>query len=85
MIDHRVRMQIVPWDDIEFRLAAEHALDAIRATGVGVDSEQAAELLQSRLRDVGFLAATVEAHRTVDEALAQVSRFVVRRDGPAEA
>jgi hypothetical protein len=80
MIDHRVRMQIIPWDDVEFRHAAERALEAIRDEGVGVDSERAATMLQARLRDVGFLAATVEAHRTVDEALAHINHFTVRRD-----
>lgn len=81
MIQHHLLLAIEPWDDGEFRTAAETAMADLRAGGLDPDSEAAAVALQERLRERGYPGATVETHRSVEEVLGHRARFVVRR-GP---
>jgi hypothetical protein len=46
---------------------------------VDIDSTTAAAHLQLLLRGAGFPQATVDVHKTVDEALAHIAHFEVRR------
>lgn len=79
MLEHRVELRIVDWDDVPFREAVDHAWDTIRAGSVDIDSTTAAAHLQLLLRSAGYPQATVDVRKTVDEALAHIAHFEVRR------
>ena len=79
MIEHRVELKVEDWDDVAFRQAVEHAWDAVRTSPDDVDSLSAAAHLQLLIRTAGYPDATVEVRRSVDEALAHVAHFHVRR------
>lgn len=79
MLEHRVELSIVDWDDTPFREAVEAAWTRIRRGAVDADSTKAAAHLQILVRASGYLETVVTVHRTVDEALAHVSHFEVRR------
>ncbi len=78
MLEHRVELKVVDWDDTRFRKAVETAWEQIRHGVVDADSTTAAAHLQILVRAAGYPAANVTVHRTVDEALAHVSHFEVR-------
>lgn len=80
MLEHRVELKIVDWDDLPFREVVEDAWGRIRHGSVDADSTTAAAHLQLLVRASGYPTAVVEVHRTVDEALAHVSHFGVRRE-----
>jgi hypothetical protein len=82
MIEQHLMMAIEPWDDPDFRGAAERALAELRARGPDVASEAGAAALETRLRQIGYPHATVSTHRSVDDALAHRARFIVRRGSP---
>lgn len=84
MLEHRVQLRIEAWDDVAFRDAVERAWAAIKAGPDDIDSITAAAHLQVLVRAGGYPKATVEVHRSVDEALAHVAHFEVR-PGPAPA
>ncbi len=83
MIEHHLRVNVVPWQDREF----VHELDAvcarIAADHVDLDSSGAAVRAQRALRADGYPRAVVEYHRTVDDVLHARAEWIVRRDGPA--
>ena len=80
MLEHRVELKVVDWDDIPFREAVETAWRQVRHGRVDSDSITAAEHLQLLVRGAGYPPATVTVHKTVDEALAHVGHFEVRRE-----
>lgn len=79
MLEHRVELKIVGWDDVAFREAVDRAWNTIRSGAVDIDSTTAAAHLQLLVRAAGYPQATVDVHKTVDEALAHVAHFEVRR------
>jgi len=79
MLEHRVELKIEDWDDVAFRQAVEHAWDAVRTSPDDADSLVAAAHLQLLIQAGGYHDATVEVRRSVDEALAHVAHFHVRR------
>jgi len=79
MLEHRVELKIVDWDDVSFREAVDRAWTVIRNGAVDVDSTTAAAHLQLLVRGAGYPQAIVDVHKTVDEALAHVAHFEVRR------
>ena len=79
MLEHRVELKIVDWDDVPFREAVDRAWDTIRRGAVDIDSTTAAAHLQLLLRGAGYPQATVDVHKTVDEALAHIAHFEVCR------
>ncbi len=79
MLEHRVELKIVDWDDVSFREAVDRAWSIIRNGAVDVDSTTAAAHLQLLVRGAGYPQAIVDVHKTVDEALAHVAHFEVRR------
>jgi hypothetical protein len=79
MLEHRVELKIVDWDDVAFREAVDRAWIVIRNGAVDVDSTTAAAHLQLLVRGAGYPQAIVDVHKTVDEALAHVAHFEVRR------
>ena len=80
MLQHRVELKVVDWDDLPFREVVETAWGQIRHGLVDVDSTTAAAHLQILVRAGGYPTATVSVQRTVDEALAHISHFEVRRE-----
>jgi hypothetical protein len=80
MLEHRVELKIMDWDDLPFREAVEDAWGRIRHGSVDADSTTAAAHLQILVRSAGYPTAVVEVHKTVDEALAHVAHFEVRRE-----
>ncbi len=80
MLEHRVELTIVDWDDLPFREVVEAAWTRIRQGAADADSTTAAAHLQLLVRAAGYRSAVVEVHRTVDEALAHVSHVQVRRE-----
>lgn len=83
MLDHRVELKVIGWDDVPFREAVETTWAQIRHGTVDADSTTAAARLQMLVRAAGYPSAVVTVRRTVDEALAHVSHFEVRPE-PAE-
>ena len=84
MLEHRVELTIVDWDELPFREAVEAAWGRIRHGSVDADSTTAAAHLQMLVRAAGYPTAVVEVHRTVDEALSHISHFEVRREPARE-
>lgn len=80
MLEHRVHLRVEDWDDVAFREAVDTAWARIRLGPDDADSTMAAAHLQLLLRDAGYPDATVEIHRTVDEALHHVAHFDVSRE-----
>lgn len=79
MLEHRVELRIVDWDDVAFREAVDRAWDTVRQGAVDVDSTTAAAHLQLLVRGAGYPRAVVDVHKTVDEALAHIAHFEIRR------
>lgn len=79
MLEHRVELKIVDWADVAFREAVDRAWTTVRNGAVDVDSTTAAAHLQLLVRGAGYPQAIVDVHKTVDEALAHVAHFEVRR------
>lgn|GEM_PF-5108956 len=80
MLEHRVELKVVDWDDIPFREVVETAWRQVREGRMDADSMSAAEHLQQLVRRAGYPTAAVIVHRTIDEALAHVGHFEVRRE-----
>ena len=76
-----VSARIEPWDDPAFVKAFEHARDEVAQSGCCPDGPTAAAQVERRLHEAGYRHARVGVERTVDEALAHVSHWHVRRDG----
>ena len=82
MIEHRVRIKVLQWDDAEFTAAFERALGVVKWADVSLDSRAAADRVEALLRDGGFPSATVDFTRSVDDVLRGVAHWLVQRDGP---
>ena len=78
-IDLRVRL--IPWDDPAFIHAFETAREQVRVEGLTVNGPNACARVQEIVREAGYPSVTVECERTVDEAMAHVAHWTVRRDG----
>ncbi|MES2209385.1 MAG: hypothetical protein V4515_04280 [Chloroflexota bacterium] len=79
MLEHRVELRVLDWDDLGFREAVDRAWSTVRGSVVDVDSTTAAAHLQLLVRAAGYPGAVVDVHKTVDEALAHAAHFEVRR------
>jgi hypothetical protein len=77
----RIKARITPWDDRAFVRAYELARDEIHQDQAVPDGAKAGELVQHRLRELGFPNARVEVIQTVDEKLEHTSHWLVSRDG----
>ena len=75
-------MKIVPWDDQAFVRAVEAARDQVHAEGLTINGPRAAERAEALLRASGYARACINCERTVEEAMAHVAHWTVRRDGP---
>lgn len=85
MHEHRVHLRVEDWDDVAFREAVDSAWAVVCGGPEDADSTTAAAHLQLLLRSGGYAQATVEIHRTVDEALHHVSHLEVSREPRAPA
>ena len=79
MHEHRVHLRVEDWDDVAFREAVDSAWAQVCQGPEDADSTTAAAHLQLLLRGAGYPHATVDVHKTVDEALAHIAHFEVRR------
>ena len=75
-------MKIVPWDDQAFVRAVEAARDQVHAEGLTINGPAAAGRAEALLRQAGYPNACINCERTVEEAMAHVAHWTVRRDGP---
>jgi hypothetical protein len=80
MLEHRVHLRVEDWDDVAFREAVDAAWARVRLGPEAIDSTTAAAHLQLLLRGAGYPHASVEIHKTVDEALDHFAHFEVSRD-----
>lgn len=83
MHEHRVHLRVEDWDDVAFREAVDSAWALVCRGPEEADSTTAAAHLQLLLRNGGYPGATVEIHRTVDEALHHVAHLQVSREARA--
>lgn len=84
MLEHRVHLSIEEWNDVDFRKEVEEDWAEVRLSPEIVDPTTAAAHLQLLVRAAGYSRASVDIHRTVDEAMAHVAHFEVSRE-PREA
>jgi hypothetical protein len=75
-------VKIVPWDDQAFVRAVEAARDQVHAEGLTINGPRAAARAETLLRQAGYPDACINCERTVEEAMAHVAHWTVRRDGP---
>jgi hypothetical protein len=75
-------VKIIPWDDEAFVRAVEAARDRVHAEGLTINGPRAAERAEALLREGGYPSACVNCDRTVEEAMAHIAHWTVRRDGP---
>ena len=80
MMEHRVRIRVLPWDDFEFHSAFERVCDEVRGSGIVLDSWAAAERCEAALRSEGIPTAGIEYSRTVNDVLHGVAQWLVRKD-----
>ena len=76
-----VRNRLEPWDDRAFVLAFEAARRAAVREGYVINGPRAACRVEELLHAAGYVRATVESERTVDDALRRIAIWTVRRDG----
>jgi hypothetical protein len=76
-----IRARLDPWDDAAFVRAFERARDETQRSGCCPEGPTAAAAVQRLLREYGYPDARVDVERTVEEALAHISHWTVRRDG----
>ena len=76
-----ISARLEPWDDPAFVRAYEQAHDALTGSGESPDGPAAAAQVEHLLHEAGYPHARVTVERTVDEALAHVAHWTVRRDG----
>jgi len=76
-----ITVRLIPWDDPAFTATFEKVADAMREKGVNLDTPAACLELQDLLRAEGYVKATAECERDVNEALSHQARIVVTRDG----
>lgn len=75
-------VKIVPWDDAPFVRAVEAARDQVHAEGLTINGPRAAARAEAILRAAGYRRVCINCERTVEEAMAHVAHWTVRRDGP---
>jgi hypothetical protein len=85
MISHRVRISHIPRHDPAFRAAIERACVAAYLNGVGIDTPDAALIVEEHLRTHGYPETEISLGRTVEDYRQGVSNWVVRRDGRMRA
>jgi hypothetical protein len=85
MLEHRVHLRVEDWDDVAFREAVDSAWSSVRLGPETIDSTTAAAHLQLLLRKSGYPHASVEIHKTVDEALHHFAHFEVSKEARAIA
>jgi hypothetical protein len=75
-------LKIVPWDDQAFVRAVVAARDQLHPAALTLKGPRACARAEEILRAAGYPLAHVECQRTIEEAMAHVAHWTVRRDGP---
>lgn len=81
MLEHRLKLTVVPWDDPGFHQLLDAACACITKERLDLDSREAADLVQRMLRAAGYADAVIEYHRTADDYLKARATWTVLRDG----
>lgn len=81
MPQSRLDAALVDWDDRDFVRAFARAHDQVEAEGLTIHGPKAAARAEALLREAGYPDAGAVS-RTVDEAMAHVAHWTVRREGP---
>lgn len=82
MVDHGIRVAIIPWDEPAFHAAVQDACRlAHRQCPEPPSAAGEMDLAQHFLRCQGFPRATVTDARSVDEFVRHIDHWIVRRDG----
>jgi hypothetical protein len=76
-----LRVRIVGWDDPAFVRTFETARAQAREEGLTINGPKAAARAESLIRAAGYPTARIDCIRSVDEAMAHVAQWVVRREG----
>jgi hypothetical protein len=85
MIDRILRIHVQDWQDREFVHAFECALDDARVCRDDATDADAASMVEAALRSCGYREARVEYRSAVDDVLAGVVRWTVRRGSVMDA
>ena len=76
-----MRIRLVPPADAAFRAVVERACLAASIAGVGLDTPDAARIVEEELRAGGYPRAEVGLFRSVEDVRSHVSNWIVWRDG----
>ena len=80
-VTHRLRIDLRPRADLEFRAALERASVAASLAGAELDSPEAARIVEDELRSDGYPSTEISLFRSVEEYRNRVSNWVAWRDG----
>ena len=80
-VSHRLRIDLRPRADVEFRAALERASVAASLAGAEFDTPEAARIVEEELRSGGYPSAEISLFRSVEEYRNRVSHWVAWRDG----
>ena len=80
-VNHRLRIDLRPRADLEFRAALERASVAASLAGAELDTPEAARIVEDELRSGGYPSTEICLFRSVEEYRNRVSHWVAWRDG----
>jgi len=80
-VTHRLRIDLRPRADLEFRAALERASVAASLAGAELDTPEAARIVEDELRSDGYPSTEISLFRSVEEYRNRVSHWVAWRDG----
>jgi hypothetical protein len=80
-VNHRIRIELRPRMDPEFRAALERASVVASLAGADLDTPEAARIVEEELRSGGYPSTEISLFRTVEEYRNRVSHWVAWRDG----
>lgn len=80
MIELRVKIHVIPWDDPEFHEAVGDAWDHLQEGHVPLEARDAAVIAESDLHESGYPEARIEYERTADEVMHGTAHWTIHRD-----
>ena len=80
-VSHRLRIDLRPRADLEFRAALERASVAASLAGAELDTPEAARIVEDELRSDGYPSTEISLFRSVEEYRNRVTNWTVWRDG----
>ncbi len=83
MLQRHLRLDVMPWDDVDFVRAVDAVSGRVIAEHPEVPPILAADLAERILHEMGYANAVVRCDRTVEDVRSARATWVVRRDGRA--